>query len=402
MVRRVAVFTGNRAEYGLLRPIVQAISDHPALDYLLIVAGAHLDANFGQSRTEILADGFQVAKEVAIAPIGSGAGGTSRVIGHAIVAITEALEALYPDVLVVYADRFEGFAAVVAASQMNIPVAHIEGGDLTEGGALDDSIRHAMTKLSHLHFTTNAQATNRVLGMGEEKWRVHTVGLPSNDLIMNGDFSTPDEVFLRLGLTPDRPIVVFTQHSVTTEADQAGTQVAPSLVALKQLADEGVQVVVTYPNNDAGAEQILSAISEIRHQGIQVRPSLGRSLYHGVLGLAQNRKLRVACMGNSSSGVKETPMFGCPTVNIGTRQQGRLRGENVLTVDYDAQAIYKAAKSCLYDDSFREKCSQTSNPYYVRGSAARIAEVLASVPLDRKLVQKAMTLKGEALDGWYR
>jgi UDP-N-acetylglucosamine 2-epimerase len=107
-------------------------------------------------------------------------------------------------------------------------------------------------------------------------------------------------------------------------------------------------------------------------------------------------------MGNSSSGVKETPMFGCPTVNIGTRQQGRLRGENVLTVDYDAQAIYKAAKSCLYDDSFREKCSQTSNPYYVRGSAARIAEVLASVPLDRKLVQKAMTLKGEALDGWYR
>lgn len=402
MRRRIAVFTGNRAEYGLQRPILQAIDDHPDLDYLLIVAGAHLDPSFGNSRSEIASDGFRIAREVAIPEVGSGVGGTALAIGSAILSITECLETLRPDLLVVYADRFEGFAAVVAASQMSIPVAHIEGGDLTEGGALDDSIRHAMTKLSHLHFTTNQQATNRVLGMGEEDWRVHTVGLPSNDLIRNGNYSAPADVLAKLNLSIDAPIVVFTQHSVTTEFERAAQQVAPSLAAMQRLADEGVQVIITYPNNDAGADQILAAISKIRHDNIRVRPSLGRSLYHGVLGLALNRDVRVACVGNSSSGVKETPMFGCPTVNIGARQQGRLRGENVVTVDYNEGEIYKATRACLFDDELRAACFKTSNPYYLEGSALRIAEVLAVVPLGQKLVQKAMTLKGESQNGWYR
>lgn len=403
MVRRIAVFTGNRAEYGLQRPVIGAIDRHPDLEYLLIVAGAHLDANFGNSLAEIVQDGFTVSKEIAIDMEGSSLSGTMRAIGSGILSIGEALEELRPDMLVVYADRFEGFAAVVAASQMNIPVAHIEGGDLTEGGALDDSIRHAMTKLSHLHFATNQQATNRILGMGEEAWRVFTVGLPSNELIMQGDYAQREEVLEKLQLSADRPIIVFTQHSVTTEFDQAGAQVAPSLAALKRLADEeGVQVIITYPNNDAGSKQIVDIISRQDIKTARVRPSLGRYLYHGVLALALDRTMRVACVGNSSSGIKETPMFGCPTVNIGSRQQGRLRGENVLTVDYSEAAIYEATKACLFDEAFRSKCFNTSKPYYVEGSSERIAEVLASIPLDRKLLQKAMTLKGEAQDGWFR
>lgn len=402
MSRRVAIFTGNRAEYGLQRPIISAIKSRPDLEYQLIVSGAHLDANFGNTLAEILQDGFEIAAEVQIEMEGSALIGTVKAIGTGVLAIGEALQRLKPDLLVVYADRFEGFAAVIAASQMNIPVAHIEGGDLTEGGALDDSIRHAMTKLSHLHFTTNHQATNRVLGMGEEAWRVFTVGLPSNELIKSGNYATRDEVLARLGLSPERQIVVFTQHSVTTEFDQAGAQVAHSLDALARLADEGVQVVITYPNNDAGSDQIIERIKAVSHDNIQVKPSLGRHLYHGVLGLALDRGLRVACAGNSSSGIKETPMFGCPTVNIGSRQQGRLRGDNVLTVDYSAKDIYNAIRKCLFDEVFRRECFNTSSPYYMEGSASRIADVLASVPLDRKLLQKTMTLRGEERDGWYR
>jgi UDP-N-acetylglucosamine 2-epimerase (non-hydrolysing)/GDP/UDP-N,N'-diacetylbacillosamine 2-epimerase (hydrolysing) len=402
MSRRIAVFTGNRAEYGLQRPIISAIKNHPNLDYQLIVSGAHLDTNFGNTLAEIVQDGFEIAVEVQIEMDGSALNGTATAIGTGVIAIGEALQQLKPDMLVVYADRFEGFAAVVAGSQMNIPVAHIEGGDLTEGGALDDSIRHAMTKLSHLHFTTNLQATNRVLGMGEEAWRVFTVGLPSNDLIKNGEYATREEVFERLTLTAERPIVIFTQHSVTTEFDQAGAQVVPSLDALSRLADEGVQVIVTYPNNDAGSDQIIDRIRAVSHANIQVRPSLGRHLYHGVLGLALDRSLRVACAGNSSSGIKETPMFGCPTVNVGSRQQGRLRGDNVLTVDYSSEEIYSAIHRCLFDGPFREECFKTSSPYYMEGSASRIAEVLASIPLDRKLLQKTMTLQGEEQNGWHR
>ena len=402
MARRIAVFTGNRAEYGLQQPILSAIDQHPELDYLLIVSGAHLDANFGNTRGEIVQDGFSIAAEVAIDMEDSNLTGTVRAIGTGILSIGEALQRLKPDLLVVYADRFEGFAAVVAASQMNIPVAHIEGGDLTEGGALDDSIRHAMTKLSHLHFTTNQQASNRILSMGEEPWRVFTVGLPSNQLIVEKNYASAEEVHSRLGMSPDKPIIVFTQHSVTTEFDLAGEQIKPSLEALRRLADEGVQIVMTYPNNDAGSDRIVEALQKIDHPLMQVRPSLGRFLYHGVLALALDRSARVACVGNSSSGIKETPMFGCPTVNIGTRQEGRLSGENVLSVDYSADTIYDAAKACLFDQSFRQRCFSTSNPYYMAGSATWIAKVLAETPLDRQLVRKTMTLKGEARDGWYR
>ena len=228
MKRLIAVFTGNRAEYGLQRPIITAIDNHPDLDVLLIVSGAHLVSDFGNSLSEIKQDGFKISREVAIEMDGSKLSGTARAIGTGILSISEALKDLQPDILVVYADRFEGFSAVVAASQMNIPVAHIEGGDITEGGALDDSIRHAMTKLSHLHFTTHKQATNRVLGMGEEAWRVFTVGLPSNDLISDGNYAEREEVLNHLNLNIEKPIVVFTQHSVTTEFDQAKQQISPS------------------------------------------------------------------------------------------------------------------------------------------------------------------------------
>jgi UDP-N-acetylglucosamine 2-epimerase (non-hydrolysing)/GDP/UDP-N,N'-diacetylbacillosamine 2-epimerase (hydrolysing) len=403
--RIIAVFTGNRAEYGLQFPILRAIAAHPGLEYRLIVSGAHLDPDFGRTLDEIEADGFTVHDEVKIDLAEDTLTATARAIGTGVVSMSEALERVRPDMLVVYADRFEGFAAVIAGTQMNVPTAHIEGGDITEGGALDDSVRHAMTKLAHLHFTTNQQASNRVLAMGEEPWRVHTVGFPAIDLIQDGIFAKPADIVERLGLDLSRPVVLFTQHSVTTEFDQADAQLAPSLAALSSLAADGVQVIATYPNNDAGGRRIITALEAWRRTapaGVQVHRSLGRSLYHGVLALARDPAMRVACVGNSSSGIKETPAFGCPTVNIGSRQQGRLRAGNVLDAGYDAAEIEDATRRCLFDDAFRAASAACENPYGLGDAGIRIAEVLAKVPLDQRLIRKGMTLAGEARDGWFR
>lgn len=403
--RTVAVFTGNRAEYGLQYPILRAVDRHPDLSYQLLVSGAHLDPDFGNTLDEIRSDGFHIDAEVKIEMDADSLFATAQAIGSGIVAISKVLAELKPDVMVVYADRFEGLAAVIASSQMNIPTAHIEGGDLTEGGALDDSVRHAMTKLSHLHFTTNQQASNRILGMGEEDWRVHTVGFPAIDLISEGRFADIEEVKSLLGLDLSRPVALFTQHSVTTEAERAAGQIAPSLDAIQRLAGEGVQVILTYPNNDAGGRAIIEQLEAFRAraiQNIQVHQSLGRHLYHGVLGLARNPSHRVVCLGNSSSGLKETPAFNCPTVNIGSRQEGRLRGENVLDTAYDAGEIYSATRKCLFDEDFRAHCRKAENPYWLGDAGPKIAEVLATVPLDQKLIRKRMMLKGEMHDGWFR
>jgi len=403
--RVVAVFTGNRAEYGLQYPILRAVDRHPDLDYRLIVSGAHLDQNFGRTLTEIQADGFHIDAEVKLDMDAASLAATVQAIGSGVLAIGKVLSDSRPDIMVVYADRFEGFAAIIASTQMNVPTAHVEGGDLTEGGALDDSVRHAMTKLAHLHFTTNQQATNRVLAMGEEPWRVHTVGFPAIDLISEGRFASEDEVTSRLHIDAGKPIVLFTQHSVTTEFDRAAEQVAPSLGALERLAADGIQVVVTYPNNDAGGRAIIERLQAFAARGlsnVQVHRSLGRYTYHGVLALAQSPSRHVACVGNSSSGIKETPAFGCPTVNIGSRQDGRLRGLNVVDVDYDAGQIDRAARRCLFDEQFREVCRRGPNPYYLGNAGAKIADVLAGVPLDQKLLRKRMSLKGEARDGWFR
>jgi UDP-N-acetylglucosamine 2-epimerase (non-hydrolysing)/GDP/UDP-N,N'-diacetylbacillosamine 2-epimerase (hydrolysing) len=296
-----------------------------------------------------------------------------------------------PDVLVVYGDRYEAFAAMITGTQMNVPTAHIEGGDYTEGGALDDSVRHAMTKLAHLHFATNEQAVDRILRLGEEPWRVHNVGQPSLDLITAGIFAQPDEIASDLKLDPARPVVLFCQHSVTTEVELASDQVRPSIAALTRLAKDGFQVVITYPNNDAGGRRIVRELEHMRGMpNVNVTKSLGRSRFHGVLNLI-GRVGRGCFAGNSSALIKETPAFGCPGVNIGSRQQGRLRGGNILDVDYDESAIYAAIRRSVEDDAWRRQCQTARNPYGAGDAGRKIAEVLSTVPIDTNLLRKKMT-----------
>jgi UDP-N-acetylglucosamine 2-epimerase (non-hydrolysing)/GDP/UDP-N,N'-diacetylbacillosamine 2-epimerase (hydrolysing) len=385
--RRVAIFTGNRSEYGLLYPVLRAIAADPRLDYQLLVGGAHLNQDFGKTSTEIERDGFHVAREVRIPTVPPTRTYTAQSIADGISSVASILDELAPEIMVIYGDRFESFAAMIAATQMNIPVAHIEGGDYTEGGALDDSVRHAMTKLAHLHFTTNPQATKRVLKLGEEPWRVQTVGLPSLDLARAGIFAKPEELAAEFGFDLARPVILFCQHSIATEPERAVEQVRPSLEVLSEQIASGAQVVISYPNDDAGGRAIIGEIAAFR--GAQVVPSLGRHRFHGMLHLMGNAA-RGVLVGNSSAGIKETRAFGCPCVNIGARQKGRLRCANVIDVSYDAAEIRAAIQRSLQDDDFRTLCRTCENFYGEGDSGARIAERLATVTLDLALLQKKL------------
>ena len=393
MKRKIAIFTGNRAEYGLQYPIIKAISAHPDLEYYLFVSGTHLQEDFGYTKKEIEKDGFKVYGEVTLQMDGDTLYSTAQAIGTGILALSKHLKDIQPDFLVVYADRFEGFSAVITGTQMNIPTAHIEGGDLTEGGALDDSVRHAMSKLAHLHFTTNAQAAERVLKLGEEPWRVHNVGLPVIDLIVEGQIATPEELRKEYGIDQDRPIVLFTQHSVTTEYEEADRQIIPSLEAMRRLAETDCQIIITYPNNDAGGRRIIRCIEALGSENllnIQIHKSLGRYRYHGILNLCGKEGTGI-CVGNSSSGIKETPIFGCPVVNIGSRQDGRLRADNVIDVPYDSDRIFEACQQGIYDKVFRSFCSTLQNPYGSGNAGPKIASILAEINIGSRLLQKKMT-----------
>lgn len=387
--RRIAVFTGNRAEYGLQYPILRAIAADERLEYLLLVSGAHLKEDFGRTLQEIEGDGFQIHARIEIAMPEDSLFATAQAIGSGIQSVSRVLAELQPDLLVVYADRFESFSALVASTQMGIPTAHVEGGDYTEGGALDDSVRHAMTKLAHLHFTTNEQAADRVRRMGEEPWRVFNVGYPGLDLVAAGEYASPQEVYQRFGLDPQRPVLLFTQHSVSTEFDRAAEQVRPALAALEEAGRRwDCQVLITFPNDDAGGRRILSEIERLSRRNlpfVQVHHSVGRYYYYGILNVAK------ACLGNSSSGIKETPAFHCPCINIGSRQRGRLRGQNVIDVDYDTGEIVSAIERCLNDQEFRRKVLAASNPYGAGSAGPRIADTLATIDIDPRLVQKKMT-----------
>jgi UDP-N-acetylglucosamine 2-epimerase (non-hydrolysing)/GDP/UDP-N,N'-diacetylbacillosamine 2-epimerase (hydrolysing) len=239
--------------------------------------------------------------------------------------------------------------------------------------------------------------------MGEEPWRVHTVGFTAIDLIQEKSYATPEEIKKLLRIDISKPIVLFTQHSISQTPELSTTEVAQSLKALRKLSEEGIQVIITYPNNDAGSIGIIDLLHKLGEENLQnivIKKSLGRYYYHGILALALEQDFHVACVGNSSSGIKETPAFKCPTVNIGSRQEGRLRGQNVIDVDYVAEDIYSAISKCLFNAEFRQECRNGINPYWKGGAGIKIANYLSTLQLDDRLIRKKMTLKGDLIESF--
>ncbi|MCP3981299.1 MAG: UDP-N-acetylglucosamine 2-epimerase (hydrolyzing) [bacterium] len=377
MTRRIAVVTTSRADYAHLRWVLEDLRGHPAIELQLIVVGAPLAPEFGYSITEIEADGFEVTERVECLISSDSDVGMAKTIGVATLGLADALGRLRPDLLLLIADRYELLAPASVAAALRIPLAHIEGGEVSQG-AIDDAVRNALTKLSHVHFTPTETARRRVLALGEESWRVHRSGAPSLDYLRRLELLESAELEQVLGLTLRDPVLVA-YHPVTIARDTL-READELFSALERLER---QVLFCFPNADAGSRRLFRRAErfcdgrENAHLFVNLNPARYWSL------------LRAASLmlGNSSSGIMETASLGLPTVNVGMRQQGRERACNVIDASPTGGAILAAVSRAL-DPAFRESLVGMTNPYGDGAAARRITRVLADVPLGEALLIK--------------
>lgn len=362
---KICVITGSRAEYGLMRGLMQDLKSHGSIDLKIIVTGSHLSETFGLTYRDIEADGFTIDVKLPGSLDTNSGAALAATVGNWTGQFARALEAMSPDLVLVMGDRYELLAVSSACVLLSIPLGHISGGDITEG-AIDDQVRHVLTKSAHLHFVANEIHGDRVRQMGEEDWRVCVCGEPGLDNLARTPLMDIDELGRDLGIDLHKPTALVTFHPVTLEGALIEQQMRAVLAALD--ADE-LQYVITYPNADAGSEVIIRHILEFAQRHAQsgvVRKSLGHDRYVSLL--------RVVAMmiGNSSSGLVEAPAFNLPVVNIGTRQAGRMRAANVLDVDCTRSEITRGlAWARRYD-----RTKPCPNPYGDGNSSARICEFI--------------------------
>ena len=378
-MRRVAVVTVARSDYGIYRPVLRAIERHPELELQLVVGGMHLSPEHGSTISEIEADGRPVAARVEAVPSSDAPVAIADSIGTSVAGFAGAFSRLKPDIVVVLGDRYEMLAAAVATLPLTIPVAHIHGGESTEG-AIDENMRHAITKLSHLHFASTDPYAQRIVQMGEEPWRVHATGAPGLDAIRTLEPLSARELEELTGIQLGERTLLVTYHPVTLEHEQVAARIDDFLDALDRT---GLAVLFTAPNADTRNRAVTRAIEAYvaAHPGSVLVASLGSRGYHSALGLVR------ALAGNSSSGIIEAASFGLPVVDVGRRQQGRLRAANVIHAEDDADSIAAALARAVSDD-FRASLQGLANPYGDGHAAERIAAELASVPLDDRLLVK--------------
>ncbi|MBE6044615.1 MAG: UDP-N-acetylglucosamine 2-epimerase (hydrolyzing) [Clostridium thermopalmarium] len=381
MKRKIAVITGTRADYGIYYSVLRAIENHPDLDLSLIVCGMHLCPEFGMTVNEIEKDGFRIEDKLDTILASDTGVSMAKSIGITLISLTQSLERIKPDILVILGDRGEMIAGALAAIHMNIPVAHIHGGEVT--GTVDESIRHAITKLSHIHLPATEDSKKRIIKMGEKEENIYVVGAPGIDYIKNTEYLSREEILNRFNLKDDK-IFIMTQHPVTTERELVEWQIRQTLEAI---VETGVQTVISYPNSDNGGREIIRAIEEYRNKYdfLKVFKNLSQVEYLSLLNVAD------AMIGNSSSGIIEAPSFKLPVINIGTRQEGRLRAVNVIDVGYEKEEILKGIKIALYDEEYREKLKKCINPYGDGKAGEKIADVLSKVEINRDLIQKRIT-----------
>jgi GDP/UDP-N,N'-diacetylbacillosamine 2-epimerase (hydrolysing) len=379
---RICVITGTRAEYGLLRPVMRAIQNSDQCELRLIVAGMHLSHEFGDTYIEIENDGFHIDARVDMTFGGDSHAATAKGIGIGIYGMTQALEGLDADVVLILGDRTEAFAGAVSGAAMNRIVAHIHGGEVTRGG-LDESLRHAITKLAHIHFVATEASRQRVLRLGEAPETVFLTGAPGLDSILNQTRHNSDELSRRLGIVLRRPRILLVQHSVSTSADTAAPEMAESLAALAEL---GHQTIVIYPNCDAGGRRV---IDQLRAVGAAPWLHVFRNLDHTTyLSLLAGIDVLV---GNSSSGIIEAPALQIPVVNVGPRQHSRERSAGILDVPHERAAIKHAIEIALQDAQFRARVRRSTSVYGDGYASRRIVEVLQSLPSTPELLQKQLT-----------
>lgn len=379
-MRKICVVTGSRAEYGLLSGIMRAIDNDPELTLQIIATNMHLSPEFGLTYREIERDGFRIDKKVEMLLSSDTANATAKSVGLGFIGFADAYEDLKPDMILVLGDRYEIISAVSTALFYKIPVAHLHGGEITEG-AYDDCIRHAITKMSHLHFTSTEEYRRRVIQLGEAPDRVFNVGAPGIENIKKVPLMGKAELEASLdGFTFGDKSLLVTYHPVTLENSTARQQIENLLAALDEIPE--YKVIFTLPNSDTDGRIIISTINDYvaKHSDRAVAyPSLGLKRYLSALQFVS------AAVGNSSSGIIEVPSFGIPTLNIGDRQRGRLAAASVVNCGTGKEDISKGLSKILSAEFKHEK---VENPYEGKNTTADILRVIKNYPLEN-LIQKS-------------
>lgn len=369
MKRRIAVFTATRAEYGLLYWLMKDIQSSDKLELQVIVTGMHLSPEFGETWKQVVGDGFAIDAKVEMLLSSDTTVGVAKAMGLGTIGFADALDRLRPDVLVVLGDRFEALAIVQAALVMRIPVAHLHGGEITEG-AYDDALRHAISKMSHVHFVAAEPYRERLVRMGEQPDLVLNVGAVGLDHLLRSPRMTLAELSASLDFPLRERFLIVTYHPVTMASEDPVASCENLLAALDQFPDH--QVIVTYPNADNGGRAIIPHLNEYardRAGRVLCIPSLGFARYLAAMSYA------AAVVGNSSSGIIEAPAFHVPTVNIGARQAGRLSADSVIHCEAEITPIVTAIRLALTAD-FSERCRVTVNPYGSGNAAGAIVHYL--------------------------
>lgn len=372
-MKKIAVVTGNRAEYGLLRWLMEGIKRSKSLELQLIVTGMHLSPEFGMTKKVILDDGFIVDREIEMLISSDTAVGVTKSVGLGVIGFADALAVLRPDMMLLLGDRYEIFAAASSAMIAGIPIAHLHGGESTEG-SIDDAIRHSITKMSHLHFVAAAEYRKRVIQMGEHPDRVFNVGGLGIDNISRLNLLSRLALEEALGIRFASRNLLITFHPVTLESDASCAQLHELLVALEELDNTGL--IFTMPNADVQGRALFQMIEEFcaGRQNAHVYASLGQLLYLSCMQHVDG------VVGNSSSGLLEAPSLKTGVINIGDRQSGRLKAESVLDCQPERSSIRNALER-LFSVEFQAMVPRVENPYGTGGASEAIVKILEEISL---------------------
>lgn len=379
MTRKILYISGTRADYGLMRSVLRKIHEHPALSLDIIVTGMHLMDEFGHTIDEITADPYKY-HVVDVRFESDTKESMAKFIGEFIHKLTPVVSDLNPDIILLLGDRGEMLAGAIVGAYLSIPVAHIHGGEVTS--TIDDIVRHAITKLSHIHFPATEESKDRIIRMGEDPDRIFVTGAPGLDQILEESLLSTEELAEKYHLDFSKPVILCVQHPVTLEVEDAHKQIRETLEAIVSLK---LQTIVIYPNADAGGRAMIDCIHEYQNRSyIKLAPNIPHREY---LSLLHEASLIV---GNSSSAIIEAPSFGLPAINIGTRQMGREKACNVIETGYSRISIKKNIKKALFDNDFKKLVRECKNPYGDGTASEKIIKILSTIDVNNNLLTKTI------------
>ena len=381
-MKKILVVTGTRAEYGLLYWTMKEIQKDKDLRLQLIVTGSHLSEEYGYTVEQIKKDGFKIDEEIDMIIDSNKKSAIVKSMGLEMIQMAQAFDRLKPDILLILGDRYETFVAATCAMMMNVPIAHMNGGESTEG-VIDEQIRHAITKMAHIHFAGAEYYKKRIIKMGEEPWRVHNVGQAGIENIRRLRLLTKTELEYELGFKFDKRIFLITYHPVTLGVQDIEDQMEN---LLKSISKFDAKYIFTYPNADYGNKIIIDKINEFRHNhdNVYVFHSLGQVKYLSLMKYAD------VMIGNSSSGIIESPSFKLPVVNIGDRQKGRLRNKNIIDVGNNEIEIIEGINKALYNKQFINSLNDLENVYGDGTTSEKVVKILKTIEINEKLLHKKL------------